>query len=100
MLKDQQEFQPAYYTDCDLRPSNRFLSNSVFKQWLHLVSELWEITIALLFGNYVKAAEEVTDLQMSGMTMLAILGFGENGRRWLRRKVNIKNELRGYYDGQ
>lgn len=92
--------------ESELRPADRFLGASKLDQYMHLKEEMEEIRHAMndyaleLTDNVNFIAEELSDLQMSCETMLAILGLNEQQRREARRKVIEKNSARGYYEVQ
>jgi hypothetical protein len=86
-----------------LQPAARFLTNTPVAQFRHICSEFAEVSQALYEFEYQNGglnhlAEELVDLQMSGETMLAILGFDNEGRNNIRRQVIEKNGKRGYYE--
>ncbi len=54
-------------------PATRFVSNSLWRQWWHLLSEVLEIGRALLAGNLQHAAAETWDVKQSSETMHRIL---------------------------
>lgn len=90
--------------ESDLRPADKYLTNTPYEQFDHLKSEMIEVwdevktyDDTLLLVDEKKLTEELIDLQMSAETMLAILGLNEQQRREARRKVIEKNEARGYY---
>lgn len=88
--------------ESELRPADKFLSNTPAIQFEHIVSELGEAKIAMVkkeMGMENNLVEELADLQMSCETMLAILGFDEQQRREARKKVIEKNRSRGHYEG-
>lgn len=64
-----------------------------------LKEELAEVIEAHVEGQgRERVAEELVDLQMACETALAILGLSEDLRQKIRRKVVLKNSLRGYYE--
>jgi hypothetical protein len=94
--------------ESDLRPANKFLTNTVDKQIAHIRQEFnemleakynWQVntdpdrTQALLYHF----ATEIVDMQSSGETLLAMIGYDEFGRQKLRRDVIAKNTKREYY---
>jgi len=51
-------------------PRSRFAdSNTVWRQFFHLLSEVWEVFIALLSGNQIHALTEMVDVQISMETL-------------------------------
>lgn len=91
--------------ETELRPATKFLGNTPYEQYKHIMSEVKEVYRAALPCDYSllgadmgKLAEELVDLQMSCETMLAILGLDEAQRREVRRRVIEKNAERGYYE--
>jgi hypothetical protein len=88
-----------------LRPATKFLTNSPAKQLRHVLSELFEVIWAFIIWKITKnshdaymLALELVDLQMSCETLLAIIGYKEKDRVWLRDVVVRGNQQRGYYD--
>lgn len=79
-------------------PSTRFVSNSLWRQWWHLLSEVLEIGRALLTGNLQHAAAESWDVTQSNETLRRILA-GKGADIELARDEVIAGCLeRGYYD--
>ena len=61
----------------NIRPANKFLTNSPFKQLRHMSSELWEVFKALVKYSYNPTCKnlfdltsEIIDLQFSAQTMM------------------------------
>ncbi|MEM5768087.1 MAG: hypothetical protein AAGU23_06615 [Bacillota bacterium] len=97
--------------ETELRPATRFLGNTIPQQLRHIQSELEEAETEIInywrFDKFnqekvesarLRAGEELEDLKAACTTMQVILGFDENGRRSLARKVIAKNQARGYYE--
>lgn len=96
--------------ESDLRPADKFLTATKYKQFESVESEFDEIQrefYRMIDDRYSKTFREeskqnlimeLVDLQMSCETMLAILGLDENQRMEVRRKVIEKNRVRGYYE--
>lgn len=89
---------------CCLRPADKFLGSTFYRQYLHVQSEIKEVDEAYRIFSWRGAnedknslIEELIDLQMSCETLITILGLDEQQRREARRKVIEKNEARGYY---
>ena len=87
-----------------LKPAAKFLINSPAKQLRHVLSEVVEVVWAFIIWKITKnsydaymLALELVDLQMSCETLLAILGYKENDRVWLRDVIERNNDRRGYY---
>lgn len=79
-------------------PATRFVSNTPWRQWWHLLSEVLEIGKALLIGNLQHAAAEAWDVKQSSETMHRILS-GRGVDVAMAREVVINNNLaRGYYE--
>lgn len=78
-------------------PATKFVSNSPWRQWWHLFSEVIEIGMALLTGNIQHAAAETWDAKQSAETMHRILS-GRGADVAIAREHIISNNLeRGYY---
>lgn len=93
-------------------PCLRFISQPFSDQLAHIGSEVSEVSIA--YGNYVAApyigdaagqakekehlAEELTDVITAATTALAMLGYDEEARIEMQRRVNEKNRVRGYWE--
>lgn len=79
-------------------PPTRFVSNSPWRQWWHLLSEVLEIGKALLVGNLQHAARETWDVKQSSETMHRILS-GQGADIELAREEVVSGCLdRGYYN--
>lgn len=79
-------------------PATRFTSNTIWRQWWHMASELLEIAGALLRRDYQHAATEIYNLKHSGETGHHILaGMGADIR--LAKEETFNDNLeRGYYE--
>ncbi|MDA8114138.1 MAG: hypothetical protein M0Z43_05375 [Acidithiobacillus sp.] len=78
-------------------PPTRFVTNSLWRQWWHLLSEVLEVGRALLVGNLQHAAAEAWDVKQSTETLHRILS-GRGADIDLAREEVIDNNLdRGYY---
>lgn len=78
-------------------PATRFVSNSLWRQWWHLLSEVFEIGKALLTGNLQHAAAEAWDVKQSTETLHHILsGLGAD-IELARDTIIGNNQERGYY---
>lgn len=76
----------------------RFVSNSLLRQWWHLLSEVIEIGKALLTGDLQHAAAETWDVKQSAETMHRILS-GRGADVEMAKDTVISDCLeRGYYD--
>lgn len=78
-------------------PPTRFVSNSLCRQWFHLLSEVLEIGIALLHGNLQHAASETWDAKHSAETMHRILSGRGADIDLAKAGVTAGNRRRGYY---
>ena len=79
-------------------PPTRFVSNSLWRQWWHLFSEVIEVGRALLVGNIQHAAQEAWDVKQSSETLHRILsGLGADVEL-ARERVEDGCRERGYYD--
>lgn len=78
-------------------PPTRFIRNSLWRQWWHLLSEVLEIGIALLRGNLQHAARETWDVKHSAETMHRILSGRGADVDLARAGVVSGNRRRGYY---
>lgn len=78
-------------------PPTRFVSNSLWRQWWHLLSEVLEIGKALLVGNLQHAAAETWDVKQSSETMHRILAGKGADVEMARNTVEGNNSERGYY---
>lgn len=78
-------------------PATRFVSNSLWRQWWHLLSEVLEIGRALVTGNLQHAAAETWDVKQSSETLHRILS-GQGADVALAKEEIIDNNTgRGYY---
>lgn len=78
-------------------PKTRFVSNSPWRQWWHLVSEVIELGVALLKKDLQHAAVETGDIKQISETMHHILaGLGADVQLAMSTVLD-KNEERGYY---
>jgi hypothetical protein len=78
-------------------PATKFVCNSHWRQWRHLLSEVIEIGWALLFHNPQHAARETWDTRHSAETLHRILS-GEGADIAAALEAVMKNNLdRGYY---
>jgi len=79
-------------------PATRFVSNSPWRQWWHLLSEVLEIGLALLTGNIQHAAAETWDVKQSSETLHRILS-GTGADIEMAQDTVMENCLtRGYYN--
>jgi hypothetical protein len=86
------------YSDIYQFPPTRFTSNSPWRQWLHLLSEVLELGFALLQRNVQHAARETWDVGQSSETMNRILaGLGADVEMAREHVISGCRE-RGYYD--
>lgn len=77
--------------------ATRFVSNSLWRQWWHLLSEVVEIAKALLAGDIQHAMTESWDASHSLETMRRI-GAGQGADIAMARDEVVSNNLeRGYY---
>jgi hypothetical protein len=85
-------------TEKELKPATRFMGNSLEGQVSKIHDEYIEVLNAVMRNEgKERIAEELADVQEACETALAILGLTEDERKEVRRKVVIKNGLRGYY---
>jgi hypothetical protein len=78
-------------------PATRFVSNSLWCQWWHLLSEVLEIGWELLVGNLQRAANESWDASQSNETLRRILS-GQGADIEMAREQVVKGcQERGYY---
>lgn len=78
-------------------PATKFVSNSPWRQWWHLLSEVLEVGFALLCRDLQAAAHETIDVQVSGETMNRILS-GQGADIEMARETVISGHIeRGYY---
>ena len=85
-----------------MKPCLLYANNSLPRQILHILCEVWEVVKELARGNYELAGEELADVQVSCETLLYIIGYqSESERERIRAGVDRKNALRGYHaDGE
>ena len=76
----------------------RFVSNSPWRQWWHLLSEVLEVGLALLRGDLQHAATEAWDVKQSTETLHRILAGRGVDIEMARDEVINNNRERGYYD--
>lgn len=78
-------------------PATRFVSNSPWRQWWNLLSEVLEVGRALLTGNIQHAATKTWDVKQSSETLHRILA-GRGADVGLAREEMVSNNLeREYY---
>jgi hypothetical protein len=78
-------------------PATRFISNTLWQQWWHLLSEVIEIGTALLFGDLQHAAAETWDAKQSSETLHRILSGRGADIAMAKEEIISNNEERGYY---
>ena len=85
-----------------MKPCLLYANNSLPRQILHILCEVWEVVKELARGDYERAGEELADVQVSCETLLYIIGYqSESERERIRAEVDRKNSLRGYHaDGE
>jgi len=87
--------------DKELQPAVKFMGISLADQINKIHSELTEVISAYMDNEgEERIAEEIADVQQACETALAILGLTDEQRHEIRRKVIMKNKLRGYYQGE
>lgn len=79
-------------------PTTRFVSNTLWRQWWHLLSEVIEVGKAILTGDLQHAAVEVWNVKQSSETMHRILAGKGADISMSRDEVIENNDARGYYD--
>ena len=79
-------------------PATRFVSNSPWRQWWHLLSEVIEIGRALLRGDLQHAAAEAWDVKQSAETLQRILAGKGADVEMAREEVESGCRERGYYE--
>jgi hypothetical protein len=79
-------------------PRVRFVCNSPWRQWWHLLSEVIEIGRAILCGNLQHAAVETWDTKHSAETLHRILAGKGADIEAARAQVVSNNLERGYYE--
>lgn len=77
--------------------STRFVTNSPWQQWRHLLSEVIEIGFALLRGDLQHAAQEAWDVKQSSETLHRILSGRGADVEMARNDVVDGCRERGYY---
>jgi hypothetical protein len=78
-------------------PATRFVSNSFWRQWWHVLSEVLEIAVAHLRGDLQHAVTESWDASQS-LETLRHIGEGLGADNAMARETVIINNLeRGYY---
>ena len=81
-----------------MKPCILYANNSLPRQILHILCEVWEVVKELARGNYERAGEELADVQVACETLLYIIGYqSESERERIRAEVDRKNALRGYH---
>ena len=78
-------------------PPTRFVGNSLLRQWLHLLSEVIEVGVALLRGDLQHAASEAWDVKQSTETLHRILSGRGADIEMAREEVEAGCLERGYY---
>ena len=78
-------------------PATRFVSNSPWRQWWHLLSEVLEIGRALLSDDLQHAAAETWDVKQSSETLHRILSGRGVDVEMARQTIVINNLDRSYY---
>ena len=79
-----------------MKPCLAYANNSLPRQILHILCEVWEVVKELLKGDYERAAEELVDVQVACETLLYIIGYqSESEPERIRADVDRKNALRG-----
>ncbi len=78
-------------------PSTRFVSNTPWRQWWHLLSEVIEVGKALLCGDLQHAAAEIWDVKQSSETLHRILSGKGSDVEMARETVTNNNVNRDYY---
>lgn len=79
-------------------PPTRFVGNSPWRQWLHLLSEVLEVGCALMRGNLQHAAAEAWDVKQSAETFHRIVAGRGADVKMARETVFGGCLERGYYD--
>ena len=78
-------------------PATRFVCNSLWRQWWHLLSEVIEIGKALLVGDLQHASHETWDAKQSAETMHRILSGRGADVEMARECIESGCRERGYY---
>ena len=82
-----------------MKPCLAYANNSLPRQILHILCEVWEVVKELLKGDYERAAEELVDVQVACETLLYIIGYQSvSERNRVRNMVDRKNAARGYHE--
>ncbi len=81
-------------------PTTKFVSNTLWRQWWHLLSEVLEIGKALLRRNIQHAAAEAWDVKQSSETLHRILAGKGADVEMAREEVISGCIKRGYYIDQ
>ena len=89
------------YDACDLprpvvRDSKRSVSTCSELDWVYRVRE--ELDEALAAKTWAEKGEEIVDAITVCVSWLESLGFDEHARVELFRRVNAKNQARGYME--
>ena len=90
MIEDRTQYQ---------FPPTRFVSNSLWKEWWHLVSEVLELGWALLTGDLQGAASETWDVKQNSETIHRKLSGMGADIKMARQEVFDRCLERGYYEG-
>lgn len=78
-------------------PATRFVSNTLWRQWWHMLSEILEVGWALLLGDLQWAARETIGVRQSSETMNRIQA-GQGADIEMAMEHVVKGcEERGYY---
>lgn len=78
-------------------PATRFVTNSPWRQWWHLFSEVIEVGLALLCRDIQHAATEAWDVKQSTETLHRILAGQGADVELGRKEIISNNQERGYY---
>lgn len=78
-------------------PRTRFIRNTLWRQWWHLLSEVLEVGLALLKGDLQHAALEGWDVKQCAETLHHILAGEGADVQLAREEMEEKNDRRGYY---
>jgi hypothetical protein len=78
-------------------PATRFVSNTLWRQWWHMLSEVVEVGKALLCGDLQHAATETWDVKQSSETMHRILAGKGADIELAQDEIINNNWERGYY---
>jgi hypothetical protein len=78
-------------------PATRFISNTFWQQWWHVLSEVFEIAVARLRGDRQHAVTESWDASQS-LETLRHIAEGEGADVEMAREEVLSNNMeRGYY---